>query len=80
MSWLKKIAKFEEADVVMLSLKNLDGDISSNYTGTAAEVRVSNLQLGGMYEVFLYDPKYEATFGPIAIEACKQLCHKIVLH
>lgn len=68
-SWLKKIAKFEEADVVMLSLKNLDGDISSNYTGTAAEVRVSNLQLGGMYEVFLYDPKYEATFGPIAIEA-----------
>ncbi|XP_059099117.1 uncharacterized protein LOC131893169 isoform X5 [Tigriopus californicus] len=68
-SWLKKIAKFEESDIVMLSLKHLDGNVSSNYTGTASEVRVTSLQLGGLYEFVLIDPKFETSYGPISIEA-----------
>ena len=71
-SWLKKIAKYEEGNKVMLSLTDLSQNNSvKNVTGTAKEVTTGNLQIGAEYLLHLEDLIDGDRFGPIRIEACK---------
>ena len=71
-SWLKKVANYDEDNKVLLTLSDLSRNNSvRNVTGTANEVSGGGLQIGGNYSLELEDLSAGDKFGPVHFEACK---------
>ncbi len=81
MSWLKKIANYEESAEVTMTLKKLSDVVEKSnntteanekrFSGTALEVKAPQLELGATYDVYVSDDATGETFGPFHVEACK---------
>ena len=80
MSWLKKIANYQESNPVQMTYyvvsgvsKNTDnvtGNVS-HVTGSAKETSLSSLRFGEIYYVSLVDKTSNESVGPFVIESCK---------
>lgn len=76
-SWLKKIAEFQEKNSVLMTLTDESGnEINASKTaveirGTADELRIGGLRFGAKYSVHLKDLDQIDDFGPFVIQACK---------
>ena len=70
MSWVKKIAEYEEDNEVVGILTNLNTNETDTFKGNAVVSTVENLEFGGSYEILLTDITKNESFGPIYFEAC----------
>ena len=70
-SWLKKIANFEDSKPVELIFENYGRNESGRVNGTAMETALRSLRFGEIYRIRLLDPITNETAGPLEIEACK---------
>lgn len=79
MSWLKKIANYEESDAVTLTIKLVESEnnsveaVEESFRGTALEVKAPRLELGALYDVFVTDDDTGDKFGPFHVEACESI-------
>jgi hypothetical protein len=71
MSWLKKIADFEDKKPVDLVFENLARNETGHAAGTAMESTLKTLRFGEIYRIHLKDKASNQTVGPFDIEACK---------
>ena len=91
MSWLKKIANYQESDPVqmnyyLISSENNNTDpvigngshMSNHVTGSAKETSLPSLRFGEVYHVSLVDKMSNETVGPFFIESCKFFGHIFV--
>ena len=74
MSWLKKIANYEDSNPVQLIFEGVERNETGEATGTAMETVLRSLRFGERYRVRLQDRKTNETVGSIEIEACKCFC------
>ena len=74
-SWLRKIANFQDSEPVELFFENSGRNESGKVNGTAMETALKSLQFGEVYRIRLHDPRTNETAGPIEIEACKMSKH-----
>ena len=72
-SWLKKIATYQEQEPVELTILDLESGSVRNFGGVAEEVGVPSLRLGAKYEVVLVEIASGEEYGPIIIEACEYI-------
>ena len=70
-SWLRKIASYQEEEPVDLTIMDLESGSVRNFLGTAQEVGVPSLKLGAKYEVVLVETASGEEYGPIIIEGCE---------
>ncbi len=71
LSWLKKIADYQENDKVHLVYNLTSRNESHSVSGTAKEVSVPALRFGETYQVVLIDQANKTQSEPITIQACK---------
>ena len=84
MSWLKKIANYQESDPVQMNYYLISGEnnntdnvtgngshVINHVTGSAKETSLPSLRFGEFYYVSLVDKISNETVGPFVIESCK---------
>ena len=72
MSWLKKVAAYDEDARVTLWLEKLlpNGSVAEeHHAGTALEATAPKLELGATYDVYVTDDDTGERYGPFHVEA-----------
>ncbi len=70
-SWLKKIADFEDSKSVQMEFRNPERNETGIVNGTAMETALRSMRFGEVYRIILKDKVSNETVGPFDIEACK---------
>ena len=70
-SWLKKIADFEDSKSVQMEFRNPERNETEIVNGTAMETALRSMRFGEVYRIILKDKVSNETVGPFDIEACK---------
>ncbi len=76
-SWLKKIAEYQEEHRVKLTVAKADSNETREVEGSALGVSTGGLELGQGYELVLVDQETGESHGPLNIEACKSYFLKV---
>ncbi len=76
-SWLKKIAEYQEEHRVTLTVAKADSNETREVEGRALGVSTGGLELGQGYELVLVDQETGESHGPLNIEACKSYFLKV---
>ncbi len=72
-SWLKKIADFEDSKSVEMEFRNPERNETGFVNGTAMETALRSMRFGEVYRIMLKDKISNETVGPFDIEACEFL-------